>query len=262
MSTQRLSGRVAAVTGGASGIGEATAVRLAAEGARVVVGDVNEAGAARVAEEIVRRGGSAVPCAVDIADPASVEAFLETTLHAFGALHVVDNNATAGGMGRVGDVTVADWNRTLAVNLTGHFLVIRASLPHLLAAGGGSIVNVSSVAALTAEAGLGAYAAAKAGLLALTRNVAAEYGALGIRCNAVCPGAIATPPTKAFIAAVDGMRERMERANPMRRLGRAEEVAALVAFLASDDASFVNGATYVVDGGAYADKSVGLLGGD
>lgn len=260
MSEARFSGRVAIVTGAASGIGEATARRLAREGAAVVVADLLADGASRVADAIQADGGQALAQRVDIADTESVARLVDATLDAFGAIHVLDNNATSGCMGRVGDLSVADWNRTLAVNLTGHFLVIRTALPHLLAAGGGAIVNVSSVAALTAEAGLGAYAAAKAGLLALTRNVAAEYGREGLRCNAICPGAIATPPTNAFIAAVDGVRERMERANPMRRLGRAEEVAALVSFLASDEASFVNGATYVVDGGAFADASVGLLG--
>ena len=139
---------------------------------------------------------------------------------------------------------------------------MRAVIPVMLAQGRGAIVNMGSVAGLTAEAGLGVYAAAKAGLAALTRNVAAEYGRLGIRANCVCPGAIETPPTQAFIQAVDGVRARMERATPMRRLGRAEEVAALVCFLASDEASYVNGATYVVDGGASADGTVGLLGVD
>jgi NAD(P)-dependent dehydrogenase (short-subunit alcohol dehydrogenase family) len=157
---------------------------------------------------------------------------------------------------------VTAFTRTIAVNLTGHWLVMRSVLPGMLAQGGGVVVNVSSAAALAAEEGLGAYAAAKAGLIALTRNLAAEYGRRGIRANCICPGAILTPPTQAFIRAVDGVQAKMERANALRRLGTADEVAALVCFLASDDAAFVTGATYVVDGGATATATVGLMGGD
>jgi meso-butanediol dehydrogenase/(S,S)-butanediol dehydrogenase/diacetyl reductase len=124
------------------------------------------------------------------------------------------------------------------------------------------IVNISSAAGVQAEEGLGAYASAKAGLLALTRNLAAEYGRRGIRCNAVCPGAVLTPPTRAFLSAVDGIQERMERATPLRRIAAAEEIASVVVFLASDESSYVNGATIMVDGGATATNQVGLLGGD
>jgi NAD(P)-dependent dehydrogenase (short-subunit alcohol dehydrogenase family) len=130
------------------------------------------------------------------------------------------------------------------------------------ARGGGVIINISSAAGVQAEEGLAAYASAKAGVLALTRNIAAEYGRHGVRCNAVCPGAVLTPPTRAFIAAVDGIGARMERANPLRRLAAPEEVAAVVVFLASEDASFINGATIMVDGGATAANQVGLIGGD
>jgi NAD(P)-dependent dehydrogenase (short-subunit alcohol dehydrogenase family) len=258
----RFAGKVALVTGAASGIGEATARRLAAEGAAVVVADIDAAGAHRVTEGIAAAGGRASACVADLANAAAVERMVRHASEAFGRLDVLHNNATSGAMGRVHETTLEDWSRTLAVNLTGHFLAMRAAIPLMLAQGGGAIVNMGSVAALTAEAGLGAYAAAKAGLIALTRNVAAEYGRHGIRANVVCPGAIATPPTRAFIQAVEGVRERMERANPMRRLGTADEVAALVCFLASDEASYVNGATYVVDGGAFADNTIGLLGGE
>jgi meso-butanediol dehydrogenase / (S,S)-butanediol dehydrogenase / diacetyl reductase len=255
---RRFDGRVALVTGGGSGIGEATCRRLASEGARVVVVDVDGAAASRVADAI---GGS--PFVADVSDPPASEAMIRHAVAAFGRLDVLDNNATGGGtIGRIADVDVDAWQRALAINLTAPFLAIKFALPVMLEQGRGAIVNITSNAALQAEEGLGAYASAKAGLLALTRNVAAEYGRRGIRCNAISPGAIETPPTKAFLAAVDGVREKMERANTLRRLGRPEEVAAAVAFLASDDAAFVNGALYVVDGGASAANQVGLIGGD
>jgi len=255
---RRFEGRVALVTGGGSGIGEATCRRLATEGARVVVVDIDETGAQRVAGEI---GGSAFRA--DVANPVQSEAMIEHAVETYGRLDVLDNNATGGGtIGRIADLDLENWNRALAVNLTAPFLAIKFALPVMLAQGKGAIVNIASNAALQAEEGLGAYASAKAGLLALTRNVAAEYGRRGIRCNAISPGAVDTPPTKAFVAAVDGIRARMERANTLRRLGQPEELAAAVAFLASDDASFVNGALYVVDGGAHAANQVGLIGGD
>jgi len=255
---RRFEDRVALVTGGGSGIGEATCRRLAAEGARVVVVDIDETGAQRVAGEI---GGSAFRA--DVANPVQSEAMIEHAVETYGRLDVLDNNATGGGtIGRIADLDLEAWNRALAVNLTAPFLAIKFALPVMLAQGKGAIVNIASNAALQAEEGLGAYASAKAGLLALTRNVAAEYGRRGIRCNAISPGAVETPPTKAFFAAVDGIRARIERANTLRRLGQPEELAAVVAFLASDDASFVNGALYVVDGGAHAANQVGLIGGD
>ena len=249
---------MALVTGGGSGIGEATCRRLASEGAKVVVVDIDEASAQRVAGEI---GGTAFRA--DVANPVQSEAMIEHAVETYGRLDVLDNNATGGGtIGRIADIDLEAWNRALAVNLTAPFLAIKFALPVMLGQGKGAIVNIASNAALQAEEGLGAYASAKAGLLALTRNVAAEYGRRGIRCNVVSPGAVETPPTKAFVAAVDGIRAKMERANTLRRLGQPDELAAAVAFLASDDASFVNGALYVVDGGAHAANQVGLIGGE
>jgi NAD(P)-dependent dehydrogenase (short-subunit alcohol dehydrogenase family) len=252
----RFDGRVALVTGGGSGIGEATCRRLASEGAHVV--DVDETAARRVAAAIA---GSAVRA--DVTDPAQAEAMIRYAVELHGRLDVLDNNATGGGtIGRVADLDLDAWQRALAINLTAPFLAIKFALPAMLAQGRGVIVNISSAAAIQAEEGLAAYASAKAGLLALTRNVAAEYGRHGIRCNAICPGAVETPPTRAFLHAVEGIRAKMERANTLRRLAQAEEVAAAVTFLASDDASFVNGSVYMVDGGAHAAKQVGLIGGD
>lgn len=252
-----LQGKVALITGGASGIGEAAARRFAAEGTRVVIADIDENGARRVAADI---GAAALAVHGDITVPESAAAMVRQAVERFGRLDVVHNNAASGMPGRVGDLATESWEATVRLNLTGHFLVTRAALPALLQGGGGAIVNMATAAAVMAEEGLGAYAAAKAGVIALTRQTAAEYGRRGVRANCVCPGAIATPPTLAFARMIEGIRERMEAANPLRRLGRPEEVAAVVVFLASDDAGFINGATIMVDGGATADNSIGLFG--
>ena len=257
-----IAGKVALVTGAASGIGAATARRFAAEGAKVVVVDLNGDGAAEVAASIRAAGGVASSFAADVADPAASGEMVRHAVSTHGSLDVLDNNATSGTMARVADVSLEDWNRVVAVNLTAPFLAAKFAIPVMLERTGGVIINISSAAGVLAEEGLAAYASAKAGLLALTRNIAAEYGRRGIRCNAVCPGAVLTPPTSAFINAVDGIQARMERATPLRRIASPEEIASVVVFLASDESSFVNGATIMVDGGATATNQIGLLGDD
>lgn len=251
--------KVVLITGAASGIGAATARCFASAGARVVVADIDEDGARRVAGAL---GACATAVGGDIAEPRAAAALVRHALEVFGRLDVLHNNAASGAAGRIADIDPVGWNRTLAVNLSGHFYVTHAALPTMLQQGGGVIINTASAAAVLVEEGIGAYAVAKAGVIALTRQIAVEYGRRGIRANCICPGAVATPPTLAFINAVDGVQARMEAANPLRRIAQPEEIANVVLFLASGQASFINGATLMVDGGATIDNTVGLMGGD
>jgi NAD(P)-dependent dehydrogenase (short-subunit alcohol dehydrogenase family) len=214
----------------------------------------------RVAREIVSNGGRSSAVRADVADPGDAESMVRHAKDTFGRLDVLHNNAASGGFGPIADMSIDGWNRVLAVNLTAPFLATKFALPIMLEQGRGAIVNMSSNAAVLAEYGLSAYGAAKAGVVHFTRSIALEYGRRGIRANCISPGAIATPPTLAFAGAVEGMRDKMERANPMRRLGRPEELASVVLFLASDEASFVNGATLYVDGGNACEKSLGIAG--
>lgn len=255
-----LDGRVALITGAASGIGEATAKRCAQEGAAVVVVDINGDGADRVVAEIRAAGGRASAFRADVAVPDAIEAMVRHAVEVFGRLDILHNNAASGDPGFISDITLEQWNRTLAVNLTAQFLATKYALPQMIEQGGGVIVNMSSAAGVSAEHGLSAYAAAKAGVISLTRSTAIEYARHNIRANCIVPGAIATPPTMALSAVLEGARERIERACPQRRMGRAEEVANLVLFLASDEASFINGAAYLIDGGAMATHNIGLIG--
>jgi len=258
--TQRFAGKVVLITGAGSGIGEATAKRFAAEGARVVVVDIHEAAAVRVAGEIRARGGKAAAHRADVAQPTDSEGMVQYAVQTFGRLDVLHNNATSGALGLVADLSVQDWNGALAVNLTAPFLASKWALPVMIAQGGGVVINMSSDAGLMAEYGLSAYGAAKAGVISLTRSIAVEYARHNIRANCISPGGVLTPPTLAFINAVDGVAERMRKAHPLGRLGQPEEIANVVLFLASDEASFITGACYVVDGGSMATKSVNLMG--
>jgi NAD(P)-dependent dehydrogenase (short-subunit alcohol dehydrogenase family) len=251
----RLSGRVAVVTGAAGGIGAATATALAAEGARVVVADV-QPGAATV-EAIRAAGGDAlfVPC--DVSDPGQVDAMVSTTVERLGALDVLVNNAgVSGGSSPVHELDVEVWTRTLATNLTGPFLCTRAALPHLLASGRGRIVNVASTYGLVGAPMAPAYCASKGGLVNLTRQLAVDYSGQGIRVNAICPGYIDTDmggyraslgPEGA--AAANARREAAAALQPIGRQAQAEEVARVAVFLASDESSFMTGSIVTVDGG-------------
>lgn len=240
------SGKVALVTGGASGIGRATAQLLAQRGAAVVVADIDAAGAAVVASGIAASGGQALALTSDVTDAAQCDAAVTAAVDAFGGLDVLVNNAGAGRRGDSVAVTDDDWRFVLGLNLDGCFFMARAAIRAMLAGRGGAIVNTASMFGLVGFPGHAAYSAAKGGIVNLTRTLALEYAARGIRVNAVCPGVIRTALVK------DNSAERMamlESLHPMRRLGEAEEVARAICFLACDEASFVTGAMLAVDGG-------------
>lgn len=245
----RLQNKVAIVTGGASGIGLATARLFAQQSARVAILDIDAARAEAAAAAIRAAGGTALAIPTDIGRVEDVRRAVAGTVAHFGALHVVHANAAYLREFRPALETSDDsWARALDVGLTGAFWCAREALPHLLAAGGGAIVFTSSVGALEGFRGYAAYCAAKAGLLGLAKNLALDYGPYGVRVNVVCPGAIDTPVMAAAKQDPQAL-QRVTEKSVLRRLGTPEEVAHAVLFLASDEASFITGAVLTVDGG-------------
>jgi NAD(P)-dependent dehydrogenase (short-subunit alcohol dehydrogenase family) len=252
----RVQGKVAIVTGAASGIGRASAELLAREGACVVVADRDAAGAERVAREIEARGGRVLAQRVDIAEEDAIEAMIAAAVARFGALHVLHNNAALTDMAQhaVDASLVAmqqkDWDRSLAVNLRGAMLCTKHALPAMIRAGGGSIINMTSNQALAGDLTQFAYAAAKAGVAQLTRSTATAYGRQGIRANTISPGLIRTPGSEA--ACTPEVFAMIEAHNLVPRVGEPLDVAYAVLFLASDESSFITGQTLCVDGGQLA----------
>jgi len=240
-------GKVALVTGGASGIGEACVFTFARRGARVVVADVNAELGANVVARLKEQGTEAIFVTVDVSDPQSVEAMVARAVEAFGRLDVAVNNAGIGGESNpTGAYSVTGWRRVIDVNLNGVFYCMRYEIPAMLQGGGGAIVNVSSILGAVGTADAPAYVAAKHGVVGLTKTAALEYAQQGIRVNSVGPAYIDTP----LLSHMDqATRERITRLHPMGRMGTAQEVAELVAFLSSDEASFITGSYHLVDGG-------------
>ncbi len=251
----KLAGKVAIVTGAGQGIGEGIARVLAREGAKVVVADINEVNARAVAESLTAAGFQAAPVRVDVSNEASVQQMVEFTISKFGVPDILVNNAGVGVYTSILDTSLEDWNRCLSVDLTGVFLCSKYVVPHMQAHGGGSIVNIASVHSYQNVPATAPYAAAKGGVVALTREMALDFGKDKIRVNAVCPGWIYTPLTQGIFAA-SGDAEKMKREVAERqvlgRLGTPEDVGLAVLYLASDDSSFVTGSSLFVDGGLTA----------
>lgn len=246
-------GKVAIVTGGASGIGRAAAVRLALGGAQVLVADRDEVGGQGTIDLIADTGGTAHFRAVDVTDPDDITAMVDDAVGTYGHLDLAVNNAgMSGTYAALGDQTLEDWNRTLAVNLTSVFLSMQAEIAAMLAGSGGAIVNTASGAGLMGFANLPAYVASKHGVVGLTKSVALEFARKGIRVNAVCPGSVRTPMLEGFTGGDEAALQGMGKMQPIGRLGTPEEIADAIAYLCSDAATFVTGVALPVDGGVMA----------
>jgi len=246
-----MNGKVIVVTGGGAGIGEATVKALAASGATIVVSDNDEVGGTRVAGEVKSAGGEASFVKVNVADEDDVARMVQFALDTYGRLDGAVNNAGVGQPHKkFHEVTTAEWDRVHNVDLRGCFFCMRAEINHFLTAGGGVIVNTASGSGLKAAPGQASYVAAKHGVVGLTRQAAIEYIADNIRVNAVAPGLVATPQ---YLSYPEEAREVYEKLMPMGRSAQPEEIAAVITFLLSDEASYVAGATLEVDG-AYMQK--------
>lgn len=252
----QLDGKIAIVTGGGAGIGQATVLRFVAEGARVVVNDRQEARVEQTLELIRQVGGVAEGLAGDVTDSATVAQLVDLAVERFGRLDVMFSNAGTGlAQGALIDLEDRSFQKDLQLNLAAMFYCLRESLRVMLPAGQGSIICTSSASAVRAVPATGAYASAKAGVLALVRSGAVEAGPSGVRVNAIVPGAIATEALLSWFPKDEGAKSGMSEGVPLGRMGRPKEIAAAALWLASDDSSFVTGTSLLVDGGAAAGRT-------
>lgn len=250
----KLAGRVAIVTGAASGIGEATAVLFADEGASVVVADNDEVRGKQVAGAIHDRGAQAIFVRTDVSKPDDVRAMVRVATETYGHLDVMFNNAGVEGEMNTptADCTLENWHRVIEINLTGVFLGMKYAIPEMLKSGGGSIINTASVAGLVGFAGSPAYCASKGGIVQLTKCAAIEYATQGIRVNVICPGVVWTPMVERATGGSAETEEAFKALEPVGRFGTPEEIARMALFLACDDSAFCTGAPFIVDGGFVA----------
>ena len=249
----KLENKVAIVTGAASGIGRATALLFAGEGAKLVAADWDKEQGERVAEDILERGGDAIFVKTDVSSPEDVKHLVAKAVGVYGHLDVIFNNAgIEGEQAQTADCSLDNWDRVIGINLKGVFLGMKYAIPEMLKNGGGAIINNASVAGIVGFQGIPAYCASKGGVIQLTKTAALEYAKQGIRVNAICPGVILTPMVERFVGSNEQARTAFESMEPVGRFGRPEEVAQLALFLASDDSSFCTGAPFVVDGGLVA----------
>jgi len=244
----RLKDRVAIVTGAGRGIGRAIALRFAQEGARVAVDDLDAEGGQRTVEEIRTAGGEAIFARADVSDEAAVQGLVRTTTETYGGLHILVNDAVCSGE----DITRDNWDANIAVNLKGAWHCCKHAIPAMRMSGGGSIVSISSVNGLLGIKPYHAYNATKAALLNLTRSIAVQHGRDGVRANAICPGTIRTELWEPILRQNPKVWDELARWYPVGRLGEPLDIANAALFLASDEASFVTGAIFVVDGGLSA----------
>lgn len=250
---RRFEGKSVVVTGGAHGIGRASALRFASEGAHVAIVDIREEEGRRVAEECDAAGGRGLAFRVDVSNPDEVAAVVERAAGEFGGIDILHSNAGRLTAGTILEVTLEEWLRVLAVNVTSMFLVARAVVPVMQARRSGAIVTTGSISGMFGEPALAAYTTSKAAVINLTRQMAIDFAPDGIRVNSVCPGWVDTgfndPQFAHDNLSAEDIEEAIARTVPMRRQGTPEEMAAAVAFLASDDASYITGTTLLVDGG-------------
>jgi len=247
----KLDGKVAVITGAASGMGHATAIRFAREGAAVVVADLNSQAGEATISEIAAAGGRAVFQHTDVSSEGDIKSMIERAVKEFGRLDITYNNAGIGGAtGRLDEITAADWDKTFAILTRAVFMGIKYSIEPMRKAGGGSIISTASVAGLKGVAGLHAYSAAKAAVVNLTESAAIELGHDRIRVNCICPGGIVTPLVyRGMRGGEEEARRNMARMQPIPRAGRPEDIAAMALFLASDEAEWITGTAMIVDGG-------------